>query len=232
MSPKIAAPTVKEHHDNMFEKLIDAAEDVLRHHGVAQLTAGAVAQRAGIARNSIYRYVESVDDLREHVISRYIPRWQSAVSEALEGVEDPRECLLTYLRVALELAEETGHRWLIGVMGYKGGKNAKAKGTEAAAKGAGAKGTVAKEGGRKHRVQGGSPRDVVYGPEVVRDFHKMLADSITEPVGKMEGVTPAVAVPLLTALLRAGMGELDEGCELSAVTHSVLAAAEAIIQPA
>ncbi|MGV9183637.1 TetR/AcrR family transcriptional regulator [Arcanobacterium canis] len=225
MSPKISAATVKEHHDNMFEKLVDAAEEVLRNQGVEHLTAGVVAQRAGIARNSIYRYVESVDDLREHVIVRYIPRWKNAVCQALADVEDPRDQLLTYLAVALDLAQETGHRWLMGVMGHKGAKMSRRKVAEKAA--------LSRENGRKQRTRSKvTMEEPVHGPELVRDFHAMLASSIAEPVEKIDGADPAIVVPLLTALLRAGMGELDEGCELDGVKTAVVAAAKAIIQPA
>ena len=62
--PKISAPTVKEHRDQVRTRLIDAAENLLRDRGADGLTAGAVSSAAGIARNSIYRYVDSVDDLR------------------------------------------------------------------------------------------------------------------------------------------------------------------------
>ncbi|MFC5281763.1 TetR/AcrR family transcriptional regulator [Arcanobacterium canis] len=226
MSPKIAAATVKEHHDNMFEKLVDAAEEVLRNHGVEHLTAGAVAQRAGIARNSIYRYVESVDDLREHVIVRYIPRWKKAVCEALADVEDPRDQLLTFLAVALDLAQETGHRWLMGVMEYKSAKMSRQK--------AAGKASSKREAGRQHRAAHSKAPlgEHDYGLELIRDFHAMLANSVAEPVGRIDGVDPAIVVPLLTALLRAGMGELDEGSELAGVKAAVLAGAKAIVQPA
>ena len=60
--PKIAAPTVAEHREHIRVALIDAAEAILR--AGEPLTAGVVSGAAGIARNSIYRYVDSVDDLR------------------------------------------------------------------------------------------------------------------------------------------------------------------------
>ena len=62
--PKIDAPTVREHHAMVKAKLIAATEEILHENGPEGLSAGAVARRAGIARNSIYRYVDSVDDLK------------------------------------------------------------------------------------------------------------------------------------------------------------------------
>ena len=79
--PKITAPTVQEHRARMNERLVDAAENILREGGVRALTAGAVAKEAGIARNSIYRYVDSVDDLRLRVLERNVPLSLIHISE-------------------------------------------------------------------------------------------------------------------------------------------------------
>ena len=79
--PKIAAATVAEHRENVLAALVDASERILRAGD--PLTAGVVSSAAGIARNSIYRYVESVDDLRVLVLERYLPGWERAVTTAL-----------------------------------------------------------------------------------------------------------------------------------------------------
>ncbi|WP_040161259.1 TetR/AcrR family transcriptional regulator [Nigerium massiliense] len=113
--PKITAPTVKEHREAVLTKLVDAAEEILRGDGKTPLTAGAVTSQAGIARNSIYRYVDSVDDLRGLVLQRYMPRWQSAVDAELEGVEDPRERVLVWVRANLRQASINGHGWMMQV---------------------------------------------------------------------------------------------------------------------
>ena len=55
---------MREHRENVRTALVDAAESIVRTEGVDGLTAGAVTKAAGIACNSIYRYVDSVDDLR------------------------------------------------------------------------------------------------------------------------------------------------------------------------
>ncbi len=111
--PRISAPTVAEHRELVRVALVDAAERLLREG--EPLTAGAVSQAAGIARNSIYRYVDSVDDLRGLVVDRYLPAWQDAVDLALEGITDPADRLLTWLRVNTEQAASSGHGWLMEV---------------------------------------------------------------------------------------------------------------------
>lgn len=113
--PKINAPTVREHHEQVMTSLIDAAEQILREEGPAALTAGAVSSRAGVARNSIYRYVESIDDLRGLVVERYMPGWFRAVQEAVDGSDDPREQIVAWTIANLEQATIAGHGWLMRV---------------------------------------------------------------------------------------------------------------------
>ncbi|WP_353065629.1 TetR/AcrR family transcriptional regulator [Arcanobacterium hippocoleae] len=118
--PKISAATVKEHHEQMFNKLVDAAEKILRESGPGALTAGSVAKAAGIARNSIYRYVGSIDDLRLVVLERYLPLWVNSVEKRVNRSDDPRKQVLDLALASLEMAQTTGHSWLISVMRHRG----------------------------------------------------------------------------------------------------------------
>ncbi|WQD13318.1 MAG: TetR/AcrR family transcriptional regulator [Lawsonella clevelandensis] len=110
--PRIAAKTVKEHRENIETALVDAAEEILRNEPGTELTAAAIAKRAGIARNSIYRYVTSVNDLRRLVIERYMPGWMAAVAAATADIDDPREWLSAWLTVNLEQAAASDHGWM------------------------------------------------------------------------------------------------------------------------
>lgn len=113
--PKITAPTVKEHREAVQTKLVDAAEAILRTQGPEELTAGAVTAQAGIARNSIYRYVDSVSDLRGMVLARYLPLWMRAVNDQVEAQQGARNRVLTWVRANLEQASVNGHGWLMEV---------------------------------------------------------------------------------------------------------------------
>lgn len=113
--PKIAAPTVAQHRAMVQRRLVDAAEDIMRSGEPEKLTAGAVTSAAGIARNSIYRYVDSVDDLRGMVLARHLPAWIEAVSQELEEIEDPAERIVVWVRANLQQAARTGHGWLMGL---------------------------------------------------------------------------------------------------------------------
>jgi AcrR family transcriptional regulator len=111
--PKIEAPTVAEHRQLVLTRLVDAAEAILRAGPPAQLTASAVTAAAGIARNSIYRYVDSVEDLRGMVVDRYLPDWLTAVATTMESASTPEERVVSWVRANLEQAASTGHGWLM-----------------------------------------------------------------------------------------------------------------------
>lgn len=111
--PRIDAPTVAEHRARVQARLIDAAEAILRSGPSQPLTAGAVSAAAGIARNSIYRYVDSVEDLRGQVIARYLPDWLEAVSRSTEQASTPQARIEAWVVANLSQAAATGHGWLM-----------------------------------------------------------------------------------------------------------------------
>lgn len=114
--PKIAASTVREHREQMFAKLVDAAEYVAKNDGALAITAKTVADRAGLARNSIYRYIDSVDELRVLVLRRNLPRWHAFIGESLAQAHTPEERLVAVVRVSVHFATDTGHKWLAELM--------------------------------------------------------------------------------------------------------------------
>ena len=111
--PKIDAATVAEHRAQVQQRLVDAAEEILRSGRPEGLTAAAVTSAAGIARNSIYRYVDSVDDLLGLVLERHMPAWNEAVAGALQGVDNPAQRIVVLVTANLEQASRSGHGWLM-----------------------------------------------------------------------------------------------------------------------
>lgn len=114
----------------MLVKLVDAAETLLQDQGVQGLTAGAVAGAAGIARNSLYRYVDSVSQLQVLVINKYLPQWNAAVLQAMAAQTSPQDKIRAYVRTNLEWSapggpgRPHGHGWL---MKLAGGLNEEAR---------------------------------------------------------------------------------------------------------
>ncbi|KQY32158.1 MULTISPECIES: TetR/AcrR family transcriptional regulator [Nocardia] len=109
--PKINADSVRAHRAQVLAALIDSAEFLLTQDSGTTLTAGAVAARAGIARNSIYRYVDSIDDLIEMVATRGFPRWTGAVRDAVEAAPTPAAGVVAYVRANVEQAVDGDHAW-------------------------------------------------------------------------------------------------------------------------
>ncbi|AZR02536.1 TetR/AcrR family transcriptional regulator [Trueperella pyogenes] len=197
MSPKISAPSVKEHHSMMYVRLVDAAEVILREDGPAALTAAAVATSAGMARNSIYRYVESIDDLRLLVLERYIPGWQKRIDAALAAESDPYLQLQSLVEISLDIGAEAGHQWLIDVV--------------KAGLGRGKKGEKAPSGAE---IQSRS--------EEVLNFHRELAHRI---VTLWREITPRAVVvnsQMTRSILDAGLKLLDQGYNLHEVKETSL----------
>lgn len=95
--------------------IVDAASEILASEGVEKLTAGRIAERVGLARNSLYRYVESMDEVRALVVREHMPGWISGVHEAVDAADSTVEKILAYADENLRQAQRIGHAWLMTV---------------------------------------------------------------------------------------------------------------------
>ena len=111
--PRISEPTIAEHRERITTALIDAAEELLRRG--EPLTATKVTAEVGIARNSIYRYVESINDLRTMVVARYLPTWLESLQQALASIDDPAERIVNWVTTNFSIARTGGHAFLMQV---------------------------------------------------------------------------------------------------------------------
>lgn len=203
MSPKISAPSVREHHDMMFERLIDAAEHVLRNDGPAALTAGVVAKSAGIARNSIYRYVDSVDDLRVLVLERYIPHWGERLAQAIDDHEEPYDRLKSLIALSLDIGAEAGHQWLVDVL------------------------TFGMTRGKKS-AEPPSGREVQSRSGAVMNFHQELARNIAQLWKELMPADAAINARMTRSLLDAGLKLLDQGQDVERVKATSMRVLDAL----
>src|SRR5690349_10346989 len=64
------------------ERILDAAEEVLRRYGPAKTTVVDVARALGVSHGSVYRHFPSKAALRDAVAER----WLAAVSDPLEAI--------------------------------------------------------------------------------------------------------------------------------------------------
>ncbi|NOL61971.1 TetR/AcrR family transcriptional regulator [Corynebacterium ulcerans] len=112
----------EENREKTQAAILDAAEALLREGGVEALTAGAVAQRVGLARNSLYRYVESMDELRGRVILRHFPDYVDAINQAIHEATTPTEALCAYITTNVQIVAVENHGWLMELAQGVGGE--------------------------------------------------------------------------------------------------------------
>lgn len=107
--PKISADTLAEHRKEVLSALMEGTKRILLSGGELKLTAASVAAEAGIARNSIYRYVASVDDLVDLVVAQGFADWAATVSASVQAAPDAPAGVVAYVRSNLTLAADGEH---------------------------------------------------------------------------------------------------------------------------
>ncbi|WEV74121.1 TetR/AcrR family transcriptional regulator [Bifidobacterium sp. ESL0798] len=110
--PRINEANLEEHRRHTMNALLDSAETIMREQGGEALTPANVSRGAGIARNSIYRYVKDMKDLRRQLMARHMPQWVAALEKGLGGVTDPAEIIVQWVKINLEQSILQGHDWM------------------------------------------------------------------------------------------------------------------------
>jgi AcrR family transcriptional regulator len=113
--PKIQAATVAEHRSLQRRALLDAARDILASGEPESPSLSAVAQRAGLARSSVYQYFKSREDLLEAVIADMFPRWSGFVAQRMGNAATAAEQVLAYADANLELVAQGEHAVMRGL---------------------------------------------------------------------------------------------------------------------
>jgi AcrR family transcriptional regulator len=85
------------------ERLLDAALAVAADHGLARLSVGDVAKRAGLSRQTLYKHFGSREDLIAQTVLREAGRMVEQVIAAAEAEADPMDSLEAAIVSALDL---------------------------------------------------------------------------------------------------------------------------------
>ena len=109
MSPKIQAATIVEQRQMRQRQLIDAALAIAMESGAASITVGAVAQRAGLARSSIYEYFSSSADLIADLVIEELALYQKRLAQAVNGTQDPFQHIELWIAEALQYVVDGRH---------------------------------------------------------------------------------------------------------------------------
>jgi AcrR family transcriptional regulator len=108
--PKITAATVAEHRTQQRGALIDAARGLLMDGGYSALSFGALAQRTGLARPTIYSYFRTKEDVVVALCEIELPRVGLETDRAVARAATPRERVAAFVRAQLHAATDRRYR--------------------------------------------------------------------------------------------------------------------------
>lgn len=78
-------------HGEKYQRILDAAVEVIAENGYFHSPVSAIAARAGVADGTIYLYFKSKDDVLRTAIDTTFGRFYRQVEERFKTVHDPRE---------------------------------------------------------------------------------------------------------------------------------------------
>jgi AcrR family transcriptional regulator len=108
--PRITAATVAEHRARQRATIVEAALDLLLDGGYPALSFGTVAQRAELARPSVYSYFKSKDDMVVAACEELMPRFMDRINRSMARARTPRSRLAAFVRAQLEGVGAGEHR--------------------------------------------------------------------------------------------------------------------------
>jgi AcrR family transcriptional regulator len=85
------------------DRILDAAEDLYTQRDQASIGMNEIARAAGCSRATLYRYFENREALRTAYVHRETHRLGRAITEQIDGVEDPRERLIASITATLRM---------------------------------------------------------------------------------------------------------------------------------
>jgi AcrR family transcriptional regulator len=104
--PRISEATIAEHRQRTESALLDAWEALLEEHGFNEITLAMVAERAGVARNTVYGYFPDKEHLLlahlEREVATFVDELRRAVDAVTGGTERLRVVIEEQLRYFAE----------------------------------------------------------------------------------------------------------------------------------
>ena len=88
------------------QRILVAALEMASIHGIARLSVGDVARRAGLSRQTLYKYFPSKDALIAALVQSETADLVSRVTQASEVSDDPRQSLESAFLAALVLTRQ------------------------------------------------------------------------------------------------------------------------------
>lgn len=110
--PRIVGQTVAENRDLRQTALLNAAAEIANEQGIAAVTVGAVAERAGIARSSVYSYFASGADMIADILVDELITMAAHLKEATAPAQTEEEAIDLWMRGALQYVIEGRHAFV------------------------------------------------------------------------------------------------------------------------
>ena len=85
-----------------YQRILDAAVEVIAEHGYFSSPVSAIAKRAGVADGTIYLYFKSKDEVLRTAIDTTFDKFHKQVEDAFKTLQGPREQLEYIAQVHLE----------------------------------------------------------------------------------------------------------------------------------
>lgn len=101
--PKIIGGSLTEHREQTRARLFDSLSALLRERPFDAITLAEIAAGAGVGRTAVYNHVPDKETLLLELITHETQSWVVDLEAALEGVDDPVEQLLVYVRRNAEI---------------------------------------------------------------------------------------------------------------------------------
>lgn len=102
LGPIVAAVGRAPAGDDLTVRILDAAADHLRRHGLGRWSMDDVADAAGVGRTTVYRWFGSRDELIHQVLARELRATIAAASQAAEGAATFEDRIVESAVVCLE----------------------------------------------------------------------------------------------------------------------------------
>ena len=89
------------------DRILDAAGGLFAEEGVARVGMGEIARAAGCSRATLYRYFDNREALLTSYVHREARKVGAELATLIDGIDDPRERLLSGVTHALRLVRDS-----------------------------------------------------------------------------------------------------------------------------
>lgn len=107
--PHIQTQSLAQHREWRRGQLIEAATAIALESGGGAITVSSVAERAGLARTSVYEYFSSSSDIVADLVIEELRNFAAILKESIGDCDAPYECIESWVGAALHYIADGRH---------------------------------------------------------------------------------------------------------------------------